>query len=157
MTDVKFTCPSCKQPLEAAEDMCGQWIDCPSCEQPLEIPFKSRQAPLPIPAVPSRSERPEMSKACPFCGETILAAARKCKHCGEFLDRSQSRSPEVIPRGKVQCGHCHAIVTPQRMQAGCSSLFIAMLLLCLGILPGLIYMVWESSRKQCPNCKLALQ
>jgi hypothetical protein len=23
---------------------------------------------------------------CPFCSEKILATARKCKHCGEFLD-----------------------------------------------------------------------
>jgi uncharacterized membrane protein YvbJ len=29
----------------------------------------------------------ENTKKCQFCGEEILAAAIKCKHCGEFLDR----------------------------------------------------------------------
>lgn len=30
---------------------------------------------------------------CPFCAEPILLAARKCKHCGEFLDEV---SPKTV-------------------------------------------------------------
>jgi len=29
----------------------------------------------------------EERKRCPHCAEEILAAANKCKHCGEWLDR----------------------------------------------------------------------
>ena len=26
---------------------------------------------------------------CPYCGEEILAVAKKCKHCGEWLDEEE--------------------------------------------------------------------
>ena len=29
-------------------------------------------------------------KECPYCGEEILSAAKKCKHCGEWLNNSHS-------------------------------------------------------------------
>lgn len=28
-------------------------------------------------------------KNCPYCGEEILATAKKCKHCGEFLEKQE--------------------------------------------------------------------
>lgn len=46
------------------------------------------QAEEPTSDEPSQSE-PSGSRACPFCGETILIVAIKCKHCGEFLDERQ--------------------------------------------------------------------
>lgn len=34
------------------------------------------------------------TKKCPYCGEQILAVARKCKHCGEWLDPETERKQE---------------------------------------------------------------
>lgn len=37
---------------------------------------------------------------CPYCAEVIAAAAKKCKHCGEFLDQTlrQARMPTPVPQ-----------------------------------------------------------
>jgi predicted RNA-binding Zn-ribbon protein involved in translation (DUF1610 family) len=46
------------------------------------------QPALPVAAVPEilPSRQPVHYKDCPFCGEEVLATAKKCKHCGETLD-----------------------------------------------------------------------
>ena len=36
----------------------------------------------------------EETKKCPYCGEEIRAAAKKCRHCGQWLDTDSAPAPE---------------------------------------------------------------
>lgn len=58
------------------------------------------------------SDKPK--KRCPYCGEEILAVAKKCRHCGEWLDKDNSTKQivcpicgEMIDDGLETCPICH--------------------------------------------------
>ena len=40
----------------------------------------------------------EEKKLCPYCGEEILAVAKKCKHCGEWLDKKENVEKRIEPQ-----------------------------------------------------------
>lgn len=52
----------------------------------------------------------EETKRCPYCGEEILAVAKKCKHCGEWLEEKRSKAcpvcGEQIDEDASICPHC---------------------------------------------------
>lgn len=63
----------------------------------------------------------EAKKRCPYCGEEILAVAKKCKHCGEWLPEAETEEPkreipcpicgESINENLEICPHCHERTT----------------------------------------------
>lgn len=62
------------------------------------------------------------TRKCPYCGEEILAVAKKCKFCGEWLTEEKAEDTpkqmiscpicsEMIEEGTEICPHCHEKLT----------------------------------------------
>ncbi len=117
--DYQITCVCGHRFLVPQEKVTGV-ITCPACRQRLSPVIEA--SPSPVSAAPALSAagagttgaagspdgppisaEAEPTKRCPYCGEVILAVARKCKHCGEFLDRDPapgagaSGTPGAVP------------------------------------------------------------
>lgn len=56
------------------------------------------------------TEQPTATKQCPYCMETIIRTAAKCKHCGEFADAQPMKQcpccRETVIRTAAKCKHC---------------------------------------------------
>ena len=75
-------CPSCNREYQVADNLNDSTFECECGTK-----FVNPQS---IPASTGRR-----MKKCMYCGETILAEALKCKHCGEFLDELSYREKQV--------------------------------------------------------------
>ncbi len=98
--DIDFQCPFCQQIIGSPPDMAGEIVDCPGCNRQITVPVPK---PKPISLTPVDAVAPQ-HKACPFCGEQILSVAKKCKHCGEFLEGSLSSVSATHPSLGVIAG-----------------------------------------------------
>lgn len=66
------------------------------------------------------------TKACPFCWEEILAVAKKCKHCGEFIE---NKNEETIEENTKQVSGCKKFLIVVWFVISCILLLWGMVLL----------------------------
>lgn len=64
-------------------------------------------------------------KKCPYCAEEILEEAKKCKHCGEFLDNNLRN--EKTPQSQIPPQEIKVIAKEgcflQTLNVGCMVIF----------------------------------
>jgi DNA-directed RNA polymerase subunit RPC12/RpoP len=109
---IEFHCPHCDKLLKTADDKAGVQANCPGCGEAVLVPAasevnalydesfapgsgrRSDAGPPPVPAAGravADSTGGAPTKACPMCGERIMAGASRCRFCGEELSGDVSR------------------------------------------------------------------
>ncbi len=94
---MKIKCPACKAEYEMAENQVDKKFICSNCN----TKFIIRGQEFPIQATDMKTSVEivnDLRKHCPFCDELISVNAKKCKHCGEFLDTGihKNETPVII-------------------------------------------------------------
>lgn len=122
---MKFECPFCKQSYNGTAEYIGKDCRCAKCNQHFILePISGSDMQAGI----------AQHKVCQFCGETILAVAKKCRYCGEFLD--SKATGKKYDRGTYVCYalflgylgfHCYYVDKKARTWAHFAFTFLTLL------------------------------
>jgi predicted RNA-binding Zn-ribbon protein involved in translation (DUF1610 family)/DNA-directed RNA polymerase subunit RPC12/RpoP len=141
---ISFECSTCGKKMRAPDDAGGKKVRCPGCEAIVVVPLEVLDAAaIEEPAVaesagyametaapaPPAADDGKERKACPLCGEMILASAAKCRYCGEIFD-SKLRAREEKKKG----------VAGEKNMTTCDW-FLALLCSGIGCIAGVIWMI----------------
>ena len=98
----------------------------------------------------------ELTKQCPFCGQTINAAAIKCKYCGKWLDGTQTQTQTPPPPPPPQQNYqqpqqsyqqppqqTYYVEQPRKSNGlGVAGFILAIIALFLGWIPIVGWVIW---------------
>lgn len=131
---MQIQCPSCSKAIKAPDEKAGSVVTCPSCEGQMQLPAADAATPAPAPA--ETKEEGRETRVCPQCGETVLAVARKCKHCRSILlapgKRFKGRKRKRNTRGEGRSSIVFGIISLVLLPIP----FIAMVVAGIAILYG---------------------
>lgn len=97
---------------------------------------------------------------CANCGDKIGALEKPvtwdshvvCASCYTKLSTAAAPAPAALEKGQIKCPFCHKVVKPEKKAKGDTG--TAVILLALGIIPGVIYIAKNSGYvMRCPECK----
>jgi predicted RNA-binding Zn-ribbon protein involved in translation (DUF1610 family) len=160
---IRIRCPSCQQTLEARDDQAGKKVLCPNCGKLIQLPAAAKTTIIPpkqtavsLKPAPTVAASPQMNTiqksqtgtgstptyaSCPFCGEDIRAMAKKCKHCGEWLDKVSGREgARWLERGTADARAVTRGIKEKEFHdqvAGC----LGVLILIVAVIAGLVHPV----------------
>ncbi len=79
-------------PLETKTGKCKKY------SAPITVLGKNATVSIELTPIQSTPPEPEATKNCDFCGEKILAIAKKCRYCGSMLDGSNASGDNIATR-----------------------------------------------------------
>lgn len=161
---MKIACPHCQQPLDAPNELAGKSINCPACQGVFIIPIPTANIIMVEPAKKQSSyniaTRLKKAKSEVITGVIFISVSiigfiiSACfENAIGFLGISLILViPGLLllnPDKRIQCT-CGYKGMPETVSAPSGCAFI--LLLCIGILPGLIYYFAIPTILKCPQC-----
>jgi predicted RNA-binding Zn-ribbon protein involved in translation (DUF1610 family) len=123
---ISFSCLQCGKKLKAPDNAAGKSSKCPGCGATVTCPEPIYDAELvetsdAVPggidpygdldadkpyamtdAAPATATATEDRRPCPMCGEMIMAAAAKCRYCGEVFDPTIKKLKKGSKGGKAK-------------------------------------------------------
>jgi predicted RNA-binding Zn-ribbon protein involved in translation (DUF1610 family) len=147
----KSLCAICQSPLQEGEAV----VSCPACHSPYHtecweenggcaiygcelVPKVGMRSGMEIPA----SFWGRENKPCPACGAEILAAARRCRHCGATFASAQPENAETFRKRAEQ------VQTAPALRRGVVWMFIFCVLPFTAPIAALFALAWWGSRRE---------